>query len=105
LDAWPSMSVICAPAELGTPSEYTRSSHRFRAPRTKDFVNLSRRRHQPGTAECGIDQGKEGIMQSPVQLRLSSPARPMSPDEGVAFIEELKSHAREPGMSRLGGAR
>jgi hypothetical protein len=44
-------------------------------------------------------------MQSLVQLRLSSPARPMSPDVGAAFIEELKAHAREPGMSRPGGAR
>lgn len=44
-------------------------------------------------------------MQNLVQLRLSSPARPMSPDEGIAFIKELKAQAREPGMSRPGGAR
>jgi len=44
-------------------------------------------------------------MQYLVQLRLSSPARPMSPDEGVAFIEEFKAHAREPRVSRPGGAR
>jgi len=40
-----------------------------------------------------------------MQLRSSSPARPMSPDEGVALIEEFKAHAREPRVSRPGGAR
>jgi len=74
---------------------------RLRTKGTENLVNVSRRRDQPGTAECGIDQGKEGTM----QLRLSCPARPMSPDEGVAFVEEFKAHAREPRVSRLGGAR
>ena len=44
-------------------------------------------------------------MQYLVQLRLSSPARPMSPDEGIAFIEEFRAQAGKPGMSRPGGAR